>query len=291
MEKINLVNLIYRQLELEDRAKREERKNKREFRHFPSGLCAIIDGQFAGKCRRASYYSMNKIEETNPMGAVALMKTTMGEVIHEYMGATLERALFKEFGEGVKVITKAGTDQSKESFRFQDKNLQFPFSGRIDKVVEFNGKITGIVAGEWKSTYGKGVGYIQRDGAKIEHVLQCFSYFLQQEILVDAMWLIYIARDSGYMYGFQVELVDGKLVSRHLNSDVVRVFDVKWPMVIEALLPLEKAINDQQCPDRDYVATVNPKTNRLMQKSPWQCRYCSYMSLCYGCEAEPEDEF
>lgn len=302
---------------------KENKQRERKIRHYPSSLCAIIDGKFVGKCRRATAYEMMQIGKTNVIDSVALFKMEMGNIIHDTLGQTLDRALDRKFNSpGVDEATAVeieGINLGDEQALVWDcKDLELPVSGRIDKIVKFNGKIRGIVAGEWKSTYGSGVGYVQRDGAKPEHLLQCLAYLEQDIIPIDAIWLIYVARDSGYLYGFQIEKQDGKLVSKHLNSDVTKELNVNWSMVVEAIKPLEDFIKkyqkyiventkwEEQCeairadggtdipvspvipepPARDYDGIVNPKTNKLMVKSPWQCRYCSYRSLCYGCEED-----
>lgn len=282
MDKIDLVSLIYDEMLIKD-AERRAARLKKETRHFPSSLCAMIGGEFVGKCRRASFYSMTNVEPSNPMDAVAVWKMRMGDVIHAELDAMLNEALVRKFGSEVKI--EGDGHGAEVSFAMQTPKLRFPVSGRIDKVMSFNGKITGVVAGEWKSTYGMGVSYIQKDGAKPDNILQCLAYLEQDTVKLDAIWLLYVARDSGFLYGFQIEKEGDHLLSKHLNSDVSKILPVNWPMVEQALVSLEEGIEKNVAPERDYKAEVNPKTNKLMQKSDWQCRYCSYMSLCHGCEA------
>ncbi len=278
MEKLDLITMTYEVL-IKEESSRPVRKGA--FRHFPSALCARVGDEFVGKCRRATYYQMTGVEPSNPIDAVALWKMKMGDVIHDELSKTLDRALVLHFGGKVKIDA-----ETEKSFYANFPGLKFPVSGRVDKVVHLQSEEkTVVIAGEWKSTYGFGVDQIQKNGAKLDNLLQCLAYLEQKEFPIDFIWLIYVARDSGFMYGFQIEKDGNQLISRHLNSDVVKVYDIHWQQVVDALQIVEECVEGGVIPERDYDGQVNPKTNKLMIKSPWQCKYCSYMSLCYGCDA------
>ncbi len=275
MEKINIVNAIYDQIVFENESHKE-----RSMRHYPSSLCAETPDGFVGTCRRQSWYSMKGYEKSDEIGAVALLKMDMGNKIHDYLDGILDRAMLRMFPGQVTVEgVNLGPEQA---FIWKSKMLSLPVSGRLDKVVKFDGLVTGVVAGEWKSTYGTGVGFIQRDGAKTEHILQCLAYLEQDVIPIEAIWLLYVARDSGFLYGFQIEKDGDKLVVSHLNSNVSKVLNINWGMVDRALFKLEIALELDAIPDRDYSATVNEKTGAFTKTSPWQCRYCAYRGHCYG---------
>lgn len=160
--------------------------------------------------------------------------------------------------------------------------LDLPLSGRLDKIININGK-RGM--GEWKSTYGYGANYIKKDGPKLEALLQCRSYLENPELELDFIILIYIARDSGYMFGYYIELGDNKddMTLYHMNSGKAEVRQVVFSEIVRACKEVEIAVAEETIPERDYHVNVNPKTNTLVQKGgDWQCRYCNFRGICYG---------
>jgi len=160
--------------------------------------------------------------------------------------------------------------------------LEMPMSGRIDKIMNINGK-RGI--GEWKSTYGYGANYIKKDGPKLEALLQCRSYLTNPELDLDFVILVYIARDSGYMFGYFIEMGENQddMTLFHMNSGKAEVRQVVFSEIVRACKEVEDFVEGEILPERDYHVNVNPKTNTLVQKGgDWQCRYCNYRGICYG---------
>ena len=222
---------------------------------------------------------MTGVEASNPIEPVALFKMEMGNAIHNTVNDLMNRALADEY-EGEFEIIGAEKDGAEEAFIWEADGLKLPVSGRMDKLVKVQGK---TIVFEWKSTYMSGVKYIQQNGAKVDNLMQGIAYLEQDVIPVDALVLMYIARDTGYLYGFYIEKEGDHLLVHHMNSEVTNVVNLNWDMIKESLKDIEDHIDSKTLPERDYEAFVNLKLDKLMGKSDWHCRYCSYRGLCWGC--------
>lgn len=253
----NLVNAVYEQTLL-DREKRE-----RSQRHYPSSACAVTAQGFVGKCRRATWYEWKGEEVTDPPDAPALFKMNVGDIIHAELDEKLRRHLeLTAPGSAVKV---------EEPFLWPCEGLKYPFSGRIDFVLEAEGKHFAV---EWKSTYGRGTDSIKSQGPKVEHLLQCLIYLSQPEVALgkklDAVALIYAARDSGYLFGYWIEASEGKLLVSAMGSTKVTVYELGIEHVVAGTRVLEEYLDGDDPPAKDF------------GKGCWQCDYCSYRKRCDG---------
>ena len=262
---MNPAEVVYRYFE----KKEVENRRERSMSHYPSGLCAVNKkGDFIGKCRRALFYEMSGFVRTDPIDPVALFKMDMGVMIHEKLGDILNLAGYE------------GEDEI--PIKWQDRALSLPFSGRMDKVVTEDGRMIGI---DWKSTYGRGVDFIKKDGPKEDAILQCLVYLTNPKVKIDEIVLSYIARDSGYIYSFSLFLDEKKkLHVKWLNSSGEAIYDWTMTDVRRALKQVEESVATNKAPDRDYKAIM--KDGEITSKSDWRCRYCSYAGMCW----DPGDE-
>lgn len=319
MERFNAVDLIYSQMTIDNPPR------VRKQRHYPSGLPYYDNGIPAGKCKRALYYSLSGIEETNPIDPVALFKMDIGNIIHDKVDAQLNKALKRVYGDDfnekdeafIAYIDKINAEIGKENEEnlaineahmheedydpiphrdlisydgdevpiiWTPEGLDLPISGRMDKVINISGR-RGL--GEWKSTYGFGANYIKKDGPKLEALLQIRTYLENPHIDLDFVILCYIARDSGYIFGYIIEFGDNKddLTIYSMNNNLAQVKNVSYSEIIRACKEVEEFVKNKELPERDYHVNVNEKTNTLVQKGgDWNCRYCNYRGMCYGVE-------
>ncbi len=260
---LNIVNVIYSQ------TIRENKERERKLRHYPSSACAILDGKFIGKCRKATWFEWMRFKKTNPMDAPALFKTNTGNLLHDQMSGVLTRGLI-DLGYQEEDLYGEGKGDEVE-FIWQPEGLKYPFSGRKDK--RFIGLEGNRLVMEWKSTYGKGTDYIKRDGPKEENLLQCAIYLEQDKWPVDAIALVYVARDSGYIFGFWItkaKSTKSGLLVEHMGSSVANFSGLSWNTILEGTKSLEVALAKDEPPKCDYPA------------SDWHCKYCSYESMCRG---------
>lgn len=258
---LNTVNVLYSQL------LRENEERPRKQRHYPSSACAVCNGEFHGKCRRATWYEWKGKPRTNPIDAPGLFKMQVGDMIHEHLSATLDRGLAEL---GFKEECYRGPDGVGEevALLWQPEGLKYPFSGRMDKrLVREDGY---RIAMEWKSTYGRGADFIKRDGPKDDNLLQCALYLEQDAFPVDGIALMYAARDSGYMFGYWVTRHEAGLKVEHMGSTRVSFSPLGWPAIRAATLMLEETLDGDEPPDRDY------------KRSEWRCDYCGHQKLCWG---------
>lgn len=257
---LNAVNVLYSQL------LRENQTRERKQRHYPSGACAVAGGKFYGKCRRATWYEWMGVPRTDQIDAPGLFKMQVGDMIHEYLSDTLTRGLVDL---GFEEQHLAGDGLGEEvAMVWQPEGFEFPFSGRLDKrFVHPEGM---RVAVEWKSTYGRGADYIKRDGPKDENLLQCALYLEQDVFPVDAVILMYAARDSGYMFGYWITKHGDGLKVEHMGSTKVTFSPLGWPAIRQATLELEASLKSDEAPDRDY------------DGKDWHCDYCGHNKKCWG---------
>ena len=271
---INVVNEIYAQF---DKNQREE-KRERKHRHYPSGLAAIQDGNFVGKCRRALYYEWNRVVPSNPIEAVAWFKMAMGNVIHDFLDSVMDKALA---GKEYAVIDSEFCGDEKPIV-WPHPGLKYPLSMRIDKIFELGGK---RYACEWKSSYGYGVTMIQKEGIKDDNLLQSMCYLEQDVIPLDGLLLVYVARDTGYLFGFLIEKAEGGGYSVwSMNSNSYTKIDWSFDGVVAATHMFEEMVDSDVMPDRDYecrVVTSREGSKYLDPKGDWHCRYCSFADICY----------
>lgn len=254
---INTVNLVYEQL------LKENEFRERSHRHYPSGACANIDGQFVGKCRRATWCEWhNNIEKTNPIDAPALFKMQVGDLIHNHLDNIMDRALLDK---GFEQVPDEDVGNEK-AFIWQCSFLKYPFSGRKDKRFKYQDK---IYTAEWKSTYGRGTDYIKKDGPKIENLLQCAIYLEQDIYPINDIILMYAARDTGYLFGYFISKEDSGFRLEHMNSSKVEIVKFNFNWIIDAIKMLEEYLDGDVPPPKDY-----------QMNKDWQCNYCSYQKWC-----------
>lgn len=272
---INTVNLCYRQ-EIAD-AVAEARQRKQ--RHYPSGACAITNGIFMGKCRRAIWFEWNGCEKTNPPDAPALFKMNVGNMIHDHLDDLLNRALLAE---GWKLEKFGGEDGSlgagvgkETALVWHPDGFKFPFSGRLDKrLISPDGVRVAI---EWKSTYGRGSDDVKINGPKEDALLQCACYLEQDIFPIDEIVNMYAARDSGYFIGFSITKAKEGLLVEWMGSNKMTITPVNWNDIRATTLELEESLARDLPPKRDYGPTNPDKSNA------WRCQYCSYKDLCEKC--------
>ena len=186
---LNLVNLLYGHWE-KPRAERERSQS-----HYPSGVAAIVDGKHMGKCRRQLWYQLKGEIPSDPPDAVAFAKMEMGDAFHDMYSGVLEEEL-KERG---------FTVRREVAVKWEVPGLRLPMSGRIDTI--FEDQSGGRWGVEWKSTYGQGIRSIQKGDMKEDHIFQCLCYLENTVERLDGIYLIYIAKDSGFLYGFHLSKI------------------------------------------------------------------------------------
>ncbi len=242
------------------------KSRERSESHYPSGVCAEKEDSFIGKCRRAMYYDHMGFAKVNPPNGMALFKMDMGNMIHDKMNEKVDAILEAKYPNSKPVADEL-------PFKYKPDELRLSFSGRIDKVIEWEGKIIGV---EWKSTFGRGVTDIKNNGPKEDAFLQSLIYLNQKEHPLDGIILSYIARDSGFIYSYYFHYED-ELQCVWLNSGVRTVIDWKFEHVINCLVEFEFCLEKEDLPGRDYNLKYD---GRVKQESHWRCRYCDYNTLC-----------
>lgn len=239
---------------------------ERSMHHYPSGMCALTpDGEFVGKCRRQIFYSMMNEPMSDPMDSTAQMKMQLGNLIHKQYSSLIAKII------GTELV------QEEVEVRWHEPDLKYEISGRIDQTFIEDRLIYGI---EYKSTYGRGIDSIQKEGPKDSDVLQCLCYLHQPVIHLAGIYLIYIARDSGFLYGVYIANHRDDTTLWNMNSDTYGATPLNFEMIKRALLTVEMAVETQTLPKRDYAIKLKKDGTMNERESAWQCRYCGWLELC-----------
>jgi len=268
---LNSVNLCYTQTLFDEK----ERSRKRSLKHYPSGACAVLNGTFLGKCRRATWFDWKDADKTNPPDAPALFKMRVGDLIHEHLDGLLNRALEREgwslesySGENGSITDGVGAETA---LAWQSPDLKYPVSGRLDKRMVKDGY---RIVAEWKSTYGRGSDDVQKNGPKEDALLQCICYLEQDIFPVDEVLLMYAGRDTGYLQGFSITKCEQGLKVEWMGSSKVTFSALKWDNILLATQELEGYLEQEVPPIKDYGSSSPDKSQA------WRCSYCNYKALC-----------
>jgi len=276
---LNLVKVLYGHWE-KPRTERERSQS-----HYPSGVPAIVDGKHMGKCRRQLWYQLKGEVQSDPPDAVAFAKMDMGDQFHDMYSAVLEEELLEFLGEytapeGSEVaVLDSQVVRREVPVRFEIPGLKLPISGRIDTIFQQEGKKYGV---EWKSSYGQGIRSIQKGEMKEEHIFQCLCYLENPVEKLEGIYLIYIAKDSGFLYGFYLYKQDEEVRVHFLNSDTGGTCSYRWKHILEGLKSVEKSLKSKAPPAPDYKPKITSDGKIADRDGDWQCRYCSYARLCWG---------
>lgn len=212
-----------------------------EFRLNPSAL---------SKCRRAVWYEYH-CRPSDPIPPHSLVKMRMGDGVHSAIQSLLNEL------DGVQVIEIEKDKEIKLS------GVDWPIRYRIDAVVDID-NVRYVL--ELKSTYSSGWDRlsIQADEA---HLLQLRTYMSLEG--VEKGLLLYIARDNGLMAEHVVKM-SKEDIEKHIETLVKKG---------DELLSLVK---QDVAPARDFKLVAKTKRDGTLsfEESDWQCRYCSYRTLC-----------
>ena len=260
---INLPDLIYREVIDQNDANPHEWKQH----WYPSGIGADTDSNHVGKCRRALFFDLTNADKTDPMDAPAIFKCNVGDLIHDYLNRLLTNQLLKLGWE----LQNINGDEIPVVWK--PDGVDFEFSGRLDYLFKKpDGK---YVAVEWKSTYGRGFDMIKKTGAKVENLLQCCCYLNQDIYPLDEVLLMYAGRDNGYLLGYVVSKdPDQGLKIEQMGTELVSFSPIYFEDILKSCKVVEKCVAEGILPKKDF------------GDKDWQCKYCSYATLCSEKEKE-----
>lgn len=245
-------------------------KREHSMSHYPSSLCAIKGGQFIGKCRRATGYSLLGEEKSDPIPGVNLFKMDIGNVLHDMLNKKLDESLAYD---GLIVPTV-----EEVRVKWKEAGLDLPMSGRIDKVFIMPDETLGA---EWKTTFGRGVTDVKNNGPKEDALLQVLAYFRQKVYPIDRYLLSYLAKDSGYIFSFMFYKEKSQVWMEWLNTGAKTKMEWNWKNIKDALMPLETATASGELLDGDYWPATKGKNPPAISNAVWRCKYCDYAKTCY----------
>lgn len=232
----NMINII-------DDVLRDQREFRRKTSHYPSSARVETEDSIIGDCiRKQFYYWRNEnLIEIDPSG---LWKMDMGEAIHNWVDAKLNRELVSEIFDEV---------YQEFTIEYHPEFLKYPVRGRIDNLIV--SEHFGNFGLEIKSGYGnafthKEYGVINA-GPKISHLLQALTYlyisrFPQEEKdkwmsygedeerpiplpNLDYFQLFYIARDNAYRTYFNIDILSYENIIEQFSNllDESRIEKIK----------------------------------------------------------------
>lgn len=242
-------------------------KRKKES-HYASSLMS---------CLRQQYYSWFDVKQSNPVNAGAIIKMEYGN---------LSEKLYEEFLKDCvsKKIIDSYTSQVKE--RYNVDGLKYPISCVIDYVVEVSKKQVAI---ELKSMFGRGIVEIAKTQEPKKHYLDQIYVYIKLTPFKEFNH-VYIGRDNGYRTEFEIyEHYEGLKVVYTTEQGIKRtkIYKYDWDKIVYRLKVLEKLVENKKVPAREHsVAIKNGEIkdyqfNNVKYKSDWQCKYCSWIDLCW----------
>jgi hypothetical protein len=209
------------------------------------------------KCIRQLYYRWTEEPESNPVSAGALWKMRIGDAIHDMIHEYLKSS-------GMEIVPEV-------SFK-KNIGLDYPISGRIDDLfIDEDGELSGIEA---KTSFGRGIVSIQRDGNPREDDLNQVIIYMSCNPSIKRFYIVYFGRDNAYRTQFIINRYD------NLEHD--------FNNLIQKFYTLKDFINLKILPDRQYIVAIKNgeikdkfQKNKIEYKSDWQCRYCAFQNKCW----------
>ncbi len=220
-------------------------------------------------CQRKKYYSWTGVKETNPADSTGLFKMSMGNAVEYWLDQQLKK---------LKDVEILGKIRNNKKF---DDRFKYDVRYELDNRFLYDGQV-GVI--ECKSSYGRGVSFIQKYNApKDDHLMQTLGYMNLENI----MWAIimYYGRDNGYRCQFELYKDGDKLTCN--GKDISEKLG-EYRLYKEKLLGLEAQLEKKELPDRDFKAAIRDgqivdkfQRKSVEYKSDFYCNYCNYKDHCW----------
>jgi CRISPR/Cas system-associated exonuclease Cas4 (RecB family) len=230
----------------------EPREEKQRSGHYPSD---------SWKCKRELYYKWFGYPESNPMSERSHFKIMFGNLVHEKIQ---------------EIVSETMTVVTEQSMEYKPKELKIPIRGRFDIYLPDYQKVVEI-----KTAYGMG-GRSLKEGPSDHHLFQVLSYFLFPN--VTSVTLAYLLLDWGSCVEFEYSKEEPSI-------------QVGMHRVLQKYIAIEEMISSCEMPGRDYYLAIRNgepvkqyQKDKVVYKSDWQCRFCSYQSLCWNVKSTEEEE-
>jgi CRISPR/Cas system-associated exonuclease Cas4 (RecB family) len=252
--------------------------------------------EVVGKCKRAVWYRLKGVEETNPPTAKSQMIFTLGHIIEAQF-----TELWKQMG-----------IWENNSVRWEDRDRNL--SGEFDIILREGSRHYGV---EMKSFYGyhankQILGHWSGRGAdkrfnpgrpKDEHLMQAAVYCDQARDRLEGFKLFYASRDNNDLAEFNITVPDPIEKTIYINGQAETRFTLNEVYNRYDLLNQLKLSNNP--PDRDY--TYEPDDIRVKalfergevsasaykkhiekkeRYTDWHCSYCNFKDYCYSAQGD-----
>jgi CRISPR/Cas system-associated exonuclease Cas4 (RecB family) len=249
--------------------------------------------EVVGKCKRAVWYRLKGVEETNPPNAKSQMIFTLGHIIEAQF-----TELWKQMG-----------IWENNSVRWEDRDRNL--SGEFDIILrEGNDRFYGV---EMKSFYGyhankqilghwsgRGANKVFINGRpKDEHLMQASIYADQARDRVEGFKLFYASRDNNDLAEFNITVPDAREKIIYINGIAETRFTLNEVYNRYDLLNELKLSN--RPPERDYTyepddhtvkklfergevstSAYKKHTDGSVRYTDWHCSYCNFKDYCLG---------
>lgn len=237
--------------------------------HYASG----IEG-----CPRKDYYRWLGIPETNPASDISRGKMQAGNDAHDLFAMKLGR-----------VFPEVETEIPVEII---DDCLTYPIHGRLDALFyDENGERYVV---EYKSTQLTSTTKAL-EAPRFGHLMQLWTY-MQAEGPEAHYYLVYEDRGSKLGVEYEVAEIDGQLYYR--RGSLWTPVKASWDAVIAKLAMIERAVGDEEPPERvdpltgeEFVAYLSKDGTKIQQtktvngevsRTHWMCMgYCAYRDHCW----------
>lgn len=231
---------------------------KPRVRHYPS---SALD------CQRKLFYAWKGTPGTNPPDATGHIKMAIGDLIHD-----MTMGYFKQSGKIMKL-------QEEVANRKTIPGLKYPISYRVDGIGYEDGNKIGI---EIKSSHGRSISDMKKNGPKDTHLAQCCVYMWLEEM--DHLYLIGIARDSAYRTQSILTFND----AGEICADGRVYPKITFAQLVQDWKDLETALEFDAIPQRGFMVAIangeikdQYQKDKVIYKTDWHCTYCNYQKMCW----------
>lgn len=253
--------------------------------HYPSSCHVRINGKVLGRCLREQFYKWTGTRESNPKTPQTFFKFFMGNCAHEGLQKMFEelditKTIEEHIRQNIKGL-KHPIGYKKDATIFISKETQemLKLSFGIEVKDEDVGK---EVILEIKTTWGRGIDFVLKDGAKDSGVLQSISYLHLSDL--DTVYLVYF--DVG---GIIEQFVYYKRPEgRTYDYKNQKELDINISDILRGFKAVENVVDSKVLPDRDFFCFKKKgeckddrQRKRIKYQTDFQCRYCNYKDLCW----------
>jgi CRISPR/Cas system-associated exonuclease Cas4 (RecB family) len=253
--------------------------------HHPSSCLVNINGKARGRCLREQFYKWTGAKQSNPINEQTYFKFFMGNCAHEGLQKLFEdldiaKTIEEHIRQKIKGL-KHMIGYKKDATIFISKETQEML--KLSFGINVNDEDVGKeVILEIKTSWGRGIDSVLKDGAKDNGVLQSICYLHLSQL--DTVYLVYFDV-SGIIEQFvYYKRPDGVSYDYRNKKNL----DINISDILRGFKAVETAVESGVVPERSFFCfKKSGELKDMRQKdgmkymSDFQCRFCNYKDKCW----------